>query len=273
MTGAGDIHDPDPPGGPLTRRRAGILLHPTSLPAARIQGGLGHDAYRFVEFLAAGGITVWQMLPLGPTHPDGSPYQCLSAHAGSPQLISLDWLIDRGWLTDEEDADCADDRPRCLKRAHQGFVAACMEADSEAATRYAAFVEAQRYWLDDFALFTALRETHHGAPWYDWPANVRGRKPAALKSARAKHAARLEQVFFEQFVFFEQWHELRDYAHRHGVLLFGDMPIFVAHDSADVWAQPENFALDDTGHPLAIAGVPPDYFSETGQRWGNPHYD
>ncbi|WP_434101578.1 4-alpha-glucanotransferase [Methylocaldum gracile] len=258
----------------LDRRRAGILLHITSLPGSLGNGDLGQNAYRFVDFLADCGISVWQTLPINPTHGDGSPYQCLSAHAGNPLMIDLKWLSDRGWLPAPPDSigeiSVADYRFRCLKQAFGSFQA-CLQ--SEYRTAYDEFVKKQNWWLSDYALFIALREELGSKAWQEWPNAIRDREPAALEAARLRLADRIAQVEFEQFVFFEQWTELRRYAKRRGVMLFGDMPIFVAGDSAEVWACRECFDLTETGYARVVAGVPPDYFSATGQRWGNPHYN
>ena len=253
---------------PLAQRRAGILLHITSLPGPGDRGGLGGDARGFVDFLAAAGLSVWQTLPVGPTHNDGSPYQSLSLHAGDPTLISVEELIDTGWLSGEEAARLSSQEER-LQRAWQGFQ---QRASDEDKRRHAEFVAAEQAWLEDYALFCVLRQEHHHAAWPDWPAPLRDRERAALDEARARHRDAIERIRFEQFIFFRQWSALKEYAHQHGVLLFGDMPIFVAHDSVDVWAQPDYFHLDGEGRPTVVAGVPPDYFSATGQRWGNPHY-
>ncbi|MCP4408881.1 MAG: 4-alpha-glucanotransferase [Gammaproteobacteria bacterium] len=257
----------------LDRRRGGILLHLSSLPTSPGNGDLGHQAYRFVEFLAASGMSVWQTLPLGPTHDDGSPYQCLSVHAGNPLLISLDWLRDRGWLDPASSALPAtspeDYRRHCLRVAHQGFSRQGAELSMQV---YDAFSRKHSAWLDDYSLYLVLRAENANRAWMDWPVQLRDREPRALQAARRRHAGEIDRVRFEQFVFFEQWGELRDYAHRYGVRLFGDMPIFVAHDSAEVWAHREYFAIDEQGRAQTVAGVPPDYFSNTGQRWGNPHY-
>ncbi|ANX02914.1 4-alpha-glucanotransferase [Immundisolibacter cernigliae] len=243
-------------------RRAGVLLHPTSLPGPFARGDLGHEAYRFVEFLAAAGCSVWQMLPVGPAGDGGSPYQSSSAHAGCRELISLDWLRDRGWLAV---VDPARSRAEHLQAAGVAFCAA-------PAVDFADFCVREAHWLEDFALYSALKVAHRGRAWTTWPKGERNRSRRALASAREHHAAALAQVRFEQYAFFTQWQELRDYAHRHGVRLFGDLPLFVAHDSADVWAAPEAFLLDENGEPTFVAGVPPDYFAADGQRWGNPQY-
>lgn len=245
----------------LDRRRAGLLLHPTSLPS----GDLGADAYRFIDFLVAGGFSVWQFLPIGPTHGEfGSPYQCLSVHAGNPLLISVQALVDEGWL----DAKAAVGMQR-LQRAHDGFTRA---ASPQARLEYADFCRAHASWLEDYALYQALREEQNQIHWVDWPVPLRDREAQAMNDARMRLTDVIEQVRFEQFLFFRQWRRLKDYANRKGVLLFGDLPIFVAHDSADVWAQRDQFTVDEHGHLQSVAGVPPDYFSSTGQLWGNPHY-
>ncbi len=245
----------------LDRRRAGMLLHPTSLPA----GDLGADAYRFVDFLVASGFSVWQFLPIGPTHGEfGSTYQCLSVHAGNPQLISSQWLVEDGWLGAEAAAGV-----QRLQHAHDGFTRA---ASQQERAQYAEFRRVHAPWLEDYALYQALRGEQKLQHWVDWPAPLRDRDAGALHAARTRLVAAIEQVRFEQFVFFRQWQRLKDYANRKGVLLFGDLPIFVAHDSADVWAQREQFAVNAHGQLQSLAGVPPDYFSNTGQLWGNPHY-
>ncbi len=257
----------------LSRRRAGILLHPTSLPGTPGNGDLGPDADRFIAFLAQAGITVWQSLPLGPTHGDRSPYHCLSVHAGSPLLISLTRLKQWGWLEDDAldpQADPDGARRAALVRARAGFAAAATTAERHALQ---AFMESHAGWLEDFALYEALRQAHRGEPWWRWPAPERDRNAGALVQARERLHETIAQVCFEQFVFFRQWLELKSLANHEGILLFGDMPIFVARDSAEVWAHREYFALDKKGEPLVVAGVPPDYFSETGQRWGNPLYN
>ena len=249
---------------PLTERRAGLLLHPTSLPGDASEGVLGAQALRFVDFLAACGFSVWQTLPLGPTHADGSPYQCLSVHAGNTDLICPQELVARGWLDAAEG-----DRPACLARAREGFRRHAGEEQRRAWTR---FRETHDGWLTDYARYRAIRERYRGASWYEWPAALRDRDPGALARLDRDSAGAMEQACFEQFVFFEQWHALRDYARRRGVLMFGDIPIYVAHDSADVWSGREYFSIGPDGQPDAVAGVPPDYFSATGQRWGNPLY-
>jgi len=255
------------------QRRAGVLLHPTSLPGRSDNGDLGHQAFRFIEFLKKQGFHVWQMLPLGPTHEDKSPYQCLSSCAGNPLLISLDWLQDRGWLdtksinTDETDPTY---RNACLQQAATNFY----QSDSSAWNkRLQEFSDQHAAWLDDFALFVALKHRNKNRPWHEWPSAERHRQPKALKRARDDLQDIIRQTIFEQFVFFTQWQEIHEYARQHDIELFGDMPIFVALDSADVWAERKNFLISDDGEMECVAGVPPDAFSETGQRWGNPLYN
>lgn len=259
---------------PFARRRSGILLHPSSLPGPGRCGTLGADAFRFVDFLAEAGQTVWQVLPLGPTHDGGSPYQCLSVHAGNPALISLSRLLEEGWLSAADAAAAAEadawapDDDAVWARLLAGFG----ERGDDDRREYETFCRDHRDWLDDYALFVVLRERFGHAAWTDWPVELRDRHEEALAEARQRHREVIERIRFRQFVFHRQWHALKAYANARGVLLFGDMPIFVAHDSVDVWAEPRLFKLDDAGLPAVVAGVPPDYFSETGQRWGNPHY-
>lgn len=250
---------------PLKDRRAGVLLHPTSLPGPRGQGNIGKDARHFIDFLQAAEITVWQMLPLGPTHADGSPYQCMSVHAGSPQLICLDDLVENGWLP--ADAACEAPFNDCLKLAKSGFDASARPAQKGAYTR---FKHTHAFWLDPYSLYQAIRQQQDYRPWYQWPGELRDWQQAG--SVRDSYTAQAEQVCFEQYLFFTQWSALHRYANERGVALFGDMPIYVAHDSADVWSNTALFSVDSTGALEVVAGVPPDYFSSTGQRWGNPLY-
>jgi 4-alpha-glucanotransferase len=250
-----------------------VLLHPTSLPGSLGHGDLGHQAYRFIEFLNRHGFKVWQMLPLGPNNDDKSPYQCLSSHAGNPLLISLDWLQDRGWLDREKIAASESDdsyRLRCLRQAGEYFYQMNDEKWNAGIERFSAL---HASWLTDYALFVALKSRYQNRAWYEWPDALCQRQTKALDEARRELQANIRQTIFEQFVFFTQWQEIRDYAKQYKVELFGDMPIFVARDSADVWAQRENFLIDKDGELAYIAGVPPDAFSDTGQRWGNPLYD
>lgn len=254
-------------------RRAGVLLHPTSFPGKHANGDLGHQAYRFIEFLNKYGFKVWQMLPLGPTHEDKSPYQGLSSHAGSRLLISIDWLYDKGWLNSNELNISVSDknfRSTCLNLASKKFY---QMKDNYWLNKIKEFENQHNSWLQDYALFMALKIRHANRPWYEWPEPLRKREPAALEDAGRKLQSSIKQIIFEQFIFFTQWQEIREYARQHDVELFGDIPLFVSRDSADVWSEKENFLIDDDGEMSVIAGVPPDAFSEAGQRWGNPLYN
>lgn len=259
----------------LNKRRAGILLHISSLPGAGSQGDLGKEAYHFINFLADTGITVWQTLPLGMTHRDRSPYQCLSVHAGNPAFIDINWLVNKGWL--QLSGSCQNyknvsnsDKSGLIAAAFQGFLQHAEPQDKE---RFTHFCETQAFWLDDFAVFIALRNEFNQLCWNQWPEHFKEREAKAMKEARRRLKTEIDRIQFEQYVFFRQWLELKAYAKQHGVLLFGDIPIFVSYDSADVWANRQVFKLDESGQMSVVAGVPPDYFSATGQRWGNPHYD
>lgn len=256
----------------FAQRRAGVLLHPTSLPGAAGNGDLGPDAYRFVDFLSDCGVSVWQTLPLGPTHDDLSPYQCLSVHAGNIRLVSLQPLVELGWLDEaglDESQPLQPQRKVRLVAAFNGFQRNANDDDRQAFTR---FIGEHAGWLEDYALYEALRAANGNRPWYDWPERIRNRHQSVLAEERRRLAGAIEQIRFEQFLFYRQWRQLRQYANDRGVLLFGDIPIFVAYDSADVWAHREWFSVDADGHLVKVAGVPPDYFSATGQRWGNPLY-
>ncbi|MEI6414098.1 MAG: 4-alpha-glucanotransferase [Pseudomonadota bacterium] len=258
-------------GGVLDRRRAGVLLHVTSLPGPDLTGDLGPEARNFIEFLVDSGVSVWQMLPVGPTQADASPYQTRSTHAGDPRLISLEPLLAKGWLSPEERPDSPispEAKHWAIGRAWEGFRS---RADGQARQALEHFDQIHRYWLEDYLLFQAISEEQM-CGWWDWPKPLRRRQAGALLEARTRLQARLEVLHFEQFLFFQQWYALREYAHTRGLRLFGDMPIFVAQDSAEVWARPQDFDLLANGQPRVVAGVPPDYFSATGQRWGNPLY-
>ena len=259
----------------LDRRRAGVLLHITSLPGGAGNGDLGADALRFVDWLSDLGLSIWQTLPINPTHPDGSPYQCLSVHAGSPLLIDPRWFVEKGWLARFDPGSTPIETERARRQAIADAFKTFQGLPESTPERVAfrEFVADHQWWLDDYALFMAVREECGQDPWQQWPASLRDRWPAALAVARRRLAADVSRFEFEQFVFHTQWNVVRDYARQKGVLLFGDMPIFVAGDSADVWASRQYFDLTPEGQPRVVAGVPPDYFSATGQRWGNPHYD
>jgi 4-alpha-glucanotransferase len=260
-------------------RAAGVLLHPTSLPGRHGIGDLGAEAHAFVDFLAATGQRWWQILPLGPTGYGNSPYQSTSSFAGNHLLINIDDLARRGWLTpeavlrearspsDHVDFDAASVlKAGSLRLAYEGFKA----QDDD--PKFEEFITANSGWLDDFVFYQALKDMHAGDPWYQWEPELVERKPAAMAAWRARLAEGIRYHEFVQYAFEIQWQELRAACQVQGLMLIGDLPIFVAHDSADVWANPELFYLDKAGQPLIVAGVPPDYFSETGQLWGNPLY-
>lgn len=249
----------------LSSRMAGVLLHPTSLPS----GNLGKDAYRFVDFLKQGGIRCWQTLPLGQPSYGLSPYQCLSVHGGNVALICLDPLVEAGWLPPLEETQKADVMS-AITSAWSGFK---QHGGEQRHAEFGRFLRQHTHWLDDYALFIALRSHFNSAPWWDWPPALRDREPAALEQARHDLKEQIAINRFAQFLFFDQWHALRNYANSQGILMFGDTPIFVAENSAEVWAERRYFLLDGNGRPDVVAGVPPDYFSATGQRWGNPLYN
>ena len=261
-------------------RASGILLHPTSLPGPFGIGTLGREAVEFLDFLRAAGQTVWQILPLGPTGYGDSPYSAYSAFAGNPLLICPRQLCETGDLdaddlVKEEDASGAvnyvhahHSSQELLNKAARRFFAA---ADTSRHRAFGAFCREQAGWLDDYALFQALHRRFN-QPWYQWPPELRRREAAALQQWRERLAAEVDVERYAQFVFFEQWFALRAAAAERGIRILGDMPIFVALDSADVWADPGEFQLDAELRPTVVAGVPPDYFSATGQRWGNPLY-
>ncbi len=265
-------------------RAAGVLLHISSLPGEYGIGDLGPHAYRFVDFLHQAGQQVWQILPLGPTVRGDSPYSCYSAFAGNALLISPAELVSQGFL-DEADLvgatsqAAADDsvdylevtttKWRLLNLAFERFTA---RPNCERVDRFEEFCTLQRWWLDDFALYAALMKHLGTDQWEQWEAGLVRRDSATLQRWKEKLARQIEFEQFVQFLFFTQWQQLKQYANSRGVRLFGDMPIFVAHGSADVWAHQSIFWLDQAGKPEFVAGVPPDYFSKTGQLWGNPLY-
>jgi 4-alpha-glucanotransferase len=268
------------PSGP--ERVAGILLHPTSLPGALGIGDLGQPAHQFVEFLAQAGLRLWQVLPLGPTGFGDSPYQCFSAFAGNPMLISLEDLVTRGFLFDQDlsspPAFPSDEvdygrvihfKFPLLRRTWSNFK---HYADPKTRDEFHTFCRENASWLDDYSLFVALKEAHGGVAWTQWATSIAHHRPHAVAQWSVKLADEIGANKFWQYLFFSQWQRLRDRCHERGIRLMGDIPVFVAHDSADVWAHPDLFHLDEEGNPALVAGVPPDYFSATGQLWGNPLY-
>jgi 4-alpha-glucanotransferase len=263
-------------------RKSGVLLHPTSLPGRWGIGDLGAAAYTFVDFLAAAGQQLWQVMPLGPTGYGDSPYQGFSAFAGNPLLISLDLLIAEKLLAPQDltgvpafqegRVDYGAVIPFKLAALRASFERFKRVATQEQRQGFADFRAAQRAWLADYTLFAALKEAHGGANWNTWERSIARREPAAVGEWASRLSAQTEFHAYMQYQFFRQWAELKGYANERGIQIIGDIPIFVAYDSADVWANREIFALNDEGHALVVAGVPPDYFSATGQLWGNPLY-
>ncbi|MBI3158539.1 MAG: 4-alpha-glucanotransferase [Chloroflexi bacterium] len=261
-------------------RSGGILVHPTSFPGKFGIGDIGPNAFEFIDFLSASGMGLWQVLPLNPTGYGDSPYQSFSAFAGNPYIISPealheDGLISRADLANHPDfhADRVDFgavipwKTQLLNIAYSNFHARRLLQEE-----FESFVKDERSWLADYAVFIALKEKFGGAPWVDWPPEFRERDAQALSNFGDKNAADVMRHSFIQFLFFQQWKKLREYARANNVRIIGDIPIYVAHDSSDVWGNPELFELDDVGKPTVLAGVPPDYFSKFGQLWGNPIY-
>ncbi|MBA2441429.1 MAG: 4-alpha-glucanotransferase, partial [Rubrobacter sp.] len=260
-----------------TRRSAGVLLHPTSLPGPHGIGELGPEAFRFVEFLRQSGQKTWQILPLNPPDAGGSPYSSASAFAGSPLLVSTERLVregllERGSLGESRETGPVD-YPAVAAEKTVRLRRAYANADPDGDRGFQEFREERGEWLGDYALFTALKERYGGKPWNLWGGGLSGREPGALVQARRELAGEIGFHEFVQYLFFRQWSEVRRAANAAGIEVFGDVPIFVSHDSADVWRDQRLFRLDASGRPAVVAGVPPDYFSETGQLWGNPLYD
>jgi len=216
-------------------RFAGVLLHPTSLPS----GKLNADVFKWLDFMSEAGLSVWQVLPLGVPQENLSPYQCYSAFAMNPALLASSEYAEQ-------------------------------DVDSENFKRW---LDQEKYWIHDYALFMSLKQTFNNQSWVDWPDEYRLHNAEALTSYKRDNEPQITSICWQQYCLYQRWNEIREYAHSLNILLFGDMPIFIAHDSADTWMKPDSFLLDDNSQPTAVAGVPPDYFSETGQRWGNPHYD
>jgi 4-alpha-glucanotransferase len=262
-------------------RSSGVLLHPTSLPGGAGIGDLGPSALAFIDLLAAARQRVWQVLPLGPTGYGDSPYQCFSAFAGNPLLISLERLVEEGLLDASQALAAAPDAgsidfPAVIahRRAIWPLVLDTFQSSAPAAARdrFDRFCTTQAHWLDDFALFMAVKDVHGQAPWTQWDRDIARRQPAAIAEWTSRCAGEIRLHKLTQFLVHEQWHRVREACHARSIEIMGDLPIFVAHDSADVWSRPELFRLDEHGEPQLLTGVPPDYFSATGQLWGNPHY-
>ncbi|MBL4762491.1 MAG: 4-alpha-glucanotransferase [Gammaproteobacteria bacterium] len=259
----------------IDRRRSGVLLHISSLPGPFARGVLGEEARVFIDSIAAAGFTVWQFLPLGPTHGHGSPYESLSSAAGNPEFLDLRDCVSHGWLSEKTCQALIHGDIKvemALAEASDGFWQQA-EDNLVLAEDVEAFLAQNVDWLDDYALFAALKIETNNAPWWAWPAPLRDRSSDALAVARADHSVSIRQIQFQQFLFARQWQQLKAYAEQRGLLLFGDIPIYVAHDSVDVWSNRQYFSLNAEGLCHQVAGVPPDYFSESGQRWGNPLYN
>jgi 4-alpha-glucanotransferase len=264
-------------------RASGILLHPTSLPGPHGIGDLGNEAYRFADFLTASGQTLWQVLPLGPTGYGDSPYACYSAFAGNTLLISPEQLVKENLISETDLAtlppiaegavDFAAAHQRKDAILSKAFANYQRTTNADFNSEFEIFAEQNALWLEEYALFRALKTAHDGKPWYEWESEFVERTPAALARAKTELHDQIEEQKFSQFIFCKQWSELKSYCNSRGIQIVGDIPIFVAHDSADVWTHPEQFKLNADGSRIVVAGVPPDYFSETGQYWGNPLFD
>ena len=265
-----------------SERLSGILLHPSSLPGPDGIGDIGPDAYEWVNFLVQSGCDLWQLLPLGPTGYGDSPYQCFSAFAGNPYLINSTLLINDGLLS----LDDLSDRPQfpeetvdfgnvinwkldLLSRAYKNFT---LNKPKKLIDEFSIFVEQEKDWLLDFALFMAIKEVNGGSSWDKWDDGFRTRDEKVLEKFQRDHKNLIESHMFKQFLFFSQWTSLKQYANDQGIKIIGDIPIFISFDSSDAWSNPDLFYFDKDLKPTVVAGVPPDYFSATGQLWGNPLY-
>jgi 4-alpha-glucanotransferase len=265
----------------LRQRASGVLLHVTSLPGPHGVGDFGPGAFRFVDWLGLAGQKLWQILPLTPVGPGDSPYQSPSAFAGSALMVALEPLVERGWLDTPKPPEGGFDPHRVdfakvipwrlakLRKAAAAFFARAQDVDRKA---FEAWCRSQAHWLEDYALFMALDSAAGHHPWWEWEGALARREPSALEQARTKHAEEIAFWRFVQWCFDEQCTKLRDYANERGIAIMGDVPIFIAHHSADCWSRPDLYELDEYFHPTAIAGVPPDAMAPTGQRWGNPLY-
>jgi 4-alpha-glucanotransferase len=258
-------------------RSSGILLHPTSLPGKYGIGSLGNEAIEFIDFLARSGQKIWQICPLGPTGYGDSPYQCFSAFAGNPLLIDLELLIIDGFLRaddiiEQEFSDETVDFGKViewkfpiLKKAFHIFDKSRSGSNTK---EFDEFCEVEKSWLDDYALFMTLKDTFRGKPWFEWDEQYKMREKSVMNEALEKYAEKIRYHKFLQYIFFVQWHRVKEYANSRSVFIVGDIPLYVAHDSSDAWSHSEIFQFDVYRNPIAIAGVPPDYFSATGQLWG-----
>ncbi|WP_300365772.1 4-alpha-glucanotransferase [Hydrogenimonas sp.] len=267
----------------FTTRRSGVLLHPTSLPGDYGIGTFGKEAYRWIDKLAQSGQRLWQILPLGPTGYGNSPYQSYSAFAGNPLLIDLNLLQEDGWLIENISGKRSDFNETSvdyewvsaykLPLLKNAFLHFRQNADNMEKEIFEKFCEEESVWLEDFALFMALKKENQGKIWYEWEERIVRRESETLTKKRDQLKEEIDFQKFLQYLFYRQWNRLKAYANRHGVWIIGDLPIYVSVDSSDVWSHSELFLLDEHCRPTHVAGVPPDYFSTTGQRWGNPLYN
>jgi 4-alpha-glucanotransferase len=252
----------------FAHRHFGILLHPSSLPGSKQPGKLNDEAYCFIDFLASCSSSIWQVLPLTPTHEDNSPYQSYSRFAMDPKLLDIDAIRDWGWFTNDHLKKCFQSNHPLTDILEQFALPSCVQYQES----FTLFKKHHDHWLNDYALYRAIKNQYGGQPWQEWPIPLRDRHHSAIDTFASLEFEAIEKLKFEQFLIFNVWHQIRAYAARKSVAIFGDIPLFVAHDSADVWANRSLFDLDADGLPISVAGVPPDYFSEQGQRWGAPHY-
>ncbi|MBX9671436.1 MAG: 4-alpha-glucanotransferase [Candidatus Obscuribacterales bacterium] len=264
-------------------RSSGILFHPSSLPSKYGIGDFGKEAYQFIDFLEESGQHIWQILPLGPTGFGDSPYQCLSAFAGNVMFVSLDDLVEDKYLDEDDTAtapgftadriaygEVIEFKTKILSKAYANFR---KTTDTGRQAAFLSFCQKNSWWLDDYALFRVLKEKHGGISWNNWNEDFAKREPQAIAKAESDFSDEIDEQKFYQYLFFKQWNKLKQYCNEKKIAIVGDLPIFVAYDSADVWRYPEYFKLDEDGTPLVVSGVPPDYFSATGQLWGNPLYN
>lgn len=263
-------------------RESGILLHITSLDSPYGIGTIGQKAYEFIDFLKKSGVNLWQILPIGHTSYGDSPYQTFSAFAGNPYLIDLDILVSKGYLL-EEDVICYKDinqekvnyeflyntRYKLFEKAYENFLKCYLNHK----TKYLSFKEQNKFWLDDYALFMALKYANNGMPWYKWGEDYKKHNHDKLVLFKQSNEKKVDFWKYIQFEFYEEWEVLKNYAKKNNVKIIGDVPIYVAYDSVDIWAHPEEFLVKEDLTLDVVAGVPPDYFSETGQLWGNPLYN
>lgn len=270
-------------------RSGGVLLHPTSFPGPFGIGDLGPRSHQFIDWLASAGCALWQVLPLGPTGYGNSPYQCHSVFAGNAYLISPEFLVRDGFLEASDlqtSPHVTASAPQAISRVDYGsaipwkmsildmaFRRFQKRSVPEEKAEFESFCTENAGWLEDFALFMSMKDKHEGASWQTWGRGIRNREPAEIRRQEQASQSSIVRWAFYQMLFFRQWEELRQHARRRGIRIIGDVPIFAAEDSADVWAHPELFCLDAELHPTVVAGVPPDYFAPTGQLWGNPLYD